>query len=104
MQGRGVTSKSRQDWRARLGRPDTVVLFRTPLKWRFAVYCVEPLGILDGALTDEPADSSPESAQAAMRQWAQDSFQRPLMMAWTPGGQPDWWTGAVSAVAGTPGR
>jgi hypothetical protein len=32
-------------------------------------------GVLDGALTDEPADGPPESAQTAMRHWVQDTFQ-----------------------------
>ncbi len=87
-------------WRDRLGRPATVVLFRTPLKWRFAVHCTDPGGVLDGALLDEPADSAPESAQAAMCRWVQETFQQPVaMMTWTPGDQPDWWTGIVSTDA-----
>ena len=79
-----------------------VVLFRTPLRWRFAVYCAEPGGVLDGALTDEPTDSTPESVQAVMCQWVQDTFQRPVTIAWAPSDQPDWWTGTVSAFVETP--
>jgi hypothetical protein len=97
-----VISKPRQEWRDRLGRPATVVLFRTPLKWRFAAYFAEPDGVLDGALTDEPADSSPESAQAAICHWVQDTFQRSVTVTWTPCDQPDWWTGTVNSVPNLP--
>ncbi|QMU72871.1 hypothetical protein [Streptacidiphilus sp. P02-A3a] len=75
------------------------MLFRTPLTWRFAVYCDDPGGILDGALPDEPASSAPESAQATMCQWVQETFQHPVAIDWTPGDQPDWWTGSISTVA-----
>jgi hypothetical protein len=97
-----MMSKSRQEWRDRLGRPTTVVLFRTPLRWRFAVHFAQPGGVLDGALTDESAEGPPESAQAAMRHWVQDTFQQPVTVTWSPGGQPDWWTGTVHPVPSPP--
>ncbi|MFJ5926631.1 hypothetical protein ACIQF6_28915 [Kitasatospora sp. NPDC092948] len=98
-------SRSRRDWRSRLGQPATVVLFRTPLKWRYAVHLVDPRGVLDGGLPDEPHESAPESAQEAMRRWIEDTFQRPVTMAWTPTDNPDWWTGNVTATRpGTAGE
>lgn len=95
-------SKTRQEWRDRLGRPAMVVLCRTPLRWRYAVYFAEPGGVLDGALTDEPADGPPESAQAAMRHWVQDTFQQPVTVTWTASDQPEWWTGTVHPVPNPP--
>ena len=62
-----MVSKPGKELRHRLGRPTKAVLFRTPLTWRHAVYFAEPSGVLDGALTDEPADGPLESAQAARR-------------------------------------
>jgi hypothetical protein len=97
-----VNTTPKQDWRDRLGRPSAVVLFRTPAEWRFAVYFAEPGGVLDGALTHEPAASSPESAQAAMHHWVQDNFQQPVTVTWTAGDQPEWWTGTVQPVPNLP--
>ncbi|WP_327243012.1 hypothetical protein [Streptomyces sp. NBC_01320] len=97
MEGKYLMPRPRQDWRSRLGRPAAVVLFRTPLKWRFAVYLAEPGGVLDGALPNESPGGSPESAQEAMHRWIEDTFQRPVTMAWTPTDKPDWWTGDVTA-------
>ncbi|MFG2978214.1 hypothetical protein ACGFYY_35140 [Streptomyces sp. NPDC048331] len=82
--------RTRKDWRSRLGRPATVVLFRTPDKWRFAVYLADPGGVLDGALPNESPDGSPESAQEAIHRWIEDTFQQPVTMAWTPTDKPDW--------------
>jgi hypothetical protein len=79
-----------------------VVLCRTPLRWRYAVYFAEPGGVLDGALTDEPADGPPESAQATMRHWVQDTFQQPVTVTWTASDQPEWWTGTVHPVPNPP--
>ncbi len=95
-------SKTRQEWRDRLGRPAMVVLFRTPLRWRYAVYFAEPGGVFDGALTDEPADGPSESAQAAMRQWVQDTFQQPVAVTWKASDRPDCWTGTVHPVPNPP--
>ncbi|MFC9792959.1 hypothetical protein [Streptomyces sp. NPDC057695] len=94
----------RKDWRSRLGRPVTVVLFRTPDEWRYAVYLADPGGVLDGVLPDVSPEGSPESAQEAMHLRIEDAFQQPVRMAWAPTGKPDWWTGDVTATrSGTAG-
>ncbi|MFJ7206659.1 hypothetical protein ACIQWR_24400 [Streptomyces sp. NPDC098789] len=76
-------------------------MFRTPrppLQWRYAVYFTEPDGFVDGALAEQPADSSPESAQTAACRRIEEIFGMPTPMpvTWTPADQPDWWTGTAS--------
>ncbi|MCX5401428.1 hypothetical protein [Streptomyces sp. NBC_00102] len=96
--------KPKRDWRSRLGRPAAVVLYRTPVTWRFAIH-FEPGGVLDGALRGASPGGSPESAQEAMRRWVEDTFQRPVGMAWTPTDAPDWWAGDITdSDSGTPIR
>ena len=85
-------------WWEKLGRPSAVVLFRTPLKWRYAVYFTDPGGVLDGGLNDVPADSAPSPAQTAMHDWIEDTFHRSFAVAWADTDKPDWWTGTVTST------
>ncbi|MEV8038907.1 hypothetical protein [Streptomyces sp. NPDC086182] len=85
-------------WWKKLGSPSAVVLFRTPLKWRFAVYFTDPDGVLDGGLIDEPADSAPQSAQTAMHGWIEDTFHRSFAVTWAETDKPDWWTGTITST------
>ncbi|MEV7778476.1 hypothetical protein [Kitasatospora sp. NPDC088351] len=88
-------------WRT-FGTPRTLVLYRTPDRWRYAVYFENPRGIADGAL-DRPAVScEPETAQAAMRLKAAELTCRELDVDWAATDQPGWWTGAVTRVGPLP--
>ncbi|MFE4977681.1 hypothetical protein ACFRAR_36930 [Kitasatospora sp. NPDC056651] len=79
-----------------IGTPKTLVLYRTPDRWRFAVYFEAPGGIADGFL-DRPAPTcEPEPAQAALHLRAEELTHRELEVSWQPTDRPDWWTGVVT--------
>ncbi|MFE4361019.1 hypothetical protein [Kitasatospora sp. NPDC056800] len=82
-------------WR-RLGTPATLVLYRTPNRWRYAVYFTGPGGIADGGL-DEPAPScEPVIAQTAMHRKAEELTHRTLEVTWQEADQDGCWTGVIT--------
>ncbi|MCX4918923.1 hypothetical protein [Streptomyces sp. NBC_00687] len=87
-------------WRT-LGTPTTLVLYRTPDNWRYAIYFTGPPGVADGALADPPSPSEPDVAQAALLHKAEELTRRQLEVLWRASDQPDSWTGSV-ASAGPP--
>ncbi|MFE7529512.1 hypothetical protein ACFU7Y_27880 [Kitasatospora sp. NPDC057542] len=88
-------------WRG-LGTPKTLVLFRTPDQWRYAVHFEAPGGFADGFL-DRPAPScDAELAQAALRLKAEEITHRELEVSWQSTDQPDWWTGIITKVGPLP--
>ncbi len=94
-------SKRKPYWRT-WGTPKTLVLHRTPDRWRFALYFEPPGGIADGAL-DHPAPTcAPEAAQTALHRRAEELTHRRLELSWQPTDQPDQWTGAVTKAGPLP--
>jgi hypothetical protein len=89
--------------RSTFGAPRTLVLYRTPERWRFALYFEGAGGVLDGALDRPAPDGEPGAAQAALHRRAEELTHRELEVRWQPGGEPDWWTGAVTRAASLPG-
>ncbi|MEV8529462.1 hypothetical protein AB0451_35955 [Streptomyces sp. NPDC052000] len=86
-------SRRKPYWRT-FGTPKTLVLYRTPNQWRFALHFEAPTA--HGAL-DHPAPScEPETAQAALHRRAEELTHRELEVSWQPTDQPDWWTGVVT--------
>ncbi len=80
----------------------SLVLYRTPERWRFAVFFVGG-GVVDGALSDDVApDCEPAVAQAAMEQTATNLLHRTLEVTWHPSDQADGWTGEVTAASPLP--
>ncbi|MFD8645792.1 hypothetical protein ACFV14_36415 [Streptomyces zaomyceticus] len=90
-----MTSR-RKHWRDGLGTPATMVLFRTPDHWRYALYFSEPRGVADGYLARPGSDGEPDDAQAAAHAKAEELAGRPLTISWRTGEKPGWWTGAVT--------
>lgn len=89
---------SRKPYWHTFGTPKTLVLYRTPDRWRFAIYFEAPGGTADGAL-DHPAPSGePETAQAALHRRAEELTHRQLEVSWQPTDRPDWWTGVITTV------
>jgi hypothetical protein len=64
-----------------------LVLYRTPTRWRYAVYAG---GVMDGFLADIAVDATEAQAQAALVRLVTQGFGRPIMAEWTPT-QTDWW-------------
>ncbi|MFD4393589.1 hypothetical protein [Kitasatospora sp. NPDC058397] len=84
-------------WRT-LGTPKTLALYRTPDRWRFAVYFEAPGGVADGFL-DRPAPScEAELAQFALRLRTEEITHRDLEVSWQPTDRPDWWIGVITRV------
>ncbi|MFJ9447887.1 hypothetical protein ACIRRH_39575 [Kitasatospora sp. NPDC101235] len=84
------------------GTPTTLVLYRTPERWRYAVYFTGPKGVADGALDHPAASGEPESAQAAMHRKAEELTRRELEVTWQETDQPGWWTGVVTNAGPVP--
>jgi hypothetical protein len=97
----GMPSKRQPYWRT-LGTPTTLVLYRTPGKWRYAVYFTGPAGVADGALADPPSSSEPDLAQTALLQKAEELTHRQLEVLWSESDQPDCWAGIVARVGPRP--
>ena len=89
----GVGRKRNPD-RAPFGEPKALVLYRTPERWRFAVYLVAG-GILDGYLSEPDPACEPALAQAALERRAEELAGRALRVVWRVTDKPDWWTGEV---------
>ncbi|GAA2157055.1 hypothetical protein GCM10009760_58750 [Kitasatospora kazusensis] len=88
-------------WRT-IGTPTTLVLYRTPDRWRFAVYFTDPRGVADGGLDHPVPSCEPEIAQAALHRRAEELTHRKLDVAWQEAGQPGCWTGAVTNTGPLP--
>lgn len=94
--GRKSRSKNR-----RYGTPTWIVLYRTPERWRFALYLRKPDGIADGALADLPPSCPLATAQAAVKTLAEEFGGQEIDdVTWKAAG-PDWWTGEVTATGTT---
>jgi len=74
-----------------------LVLYRTPERWRFAMYLAAG-GVLDGYLSEPDPDCEPACAQTALELRAEEVAGRVLRVAWRTSDKPDWWTGEVSAA------
>ncbi len=96
-----MTSK-RKHWRDGLGSPATIVLFRTPDRWRYALYFSEPRGVADGCLAHPGADSEPGEAQTAARAKAEQIAGQSLAISWQTSEEPGWWTGAITTGTSEP--
>ncbi|MER7511769.1 hypothetical protein ABTX82_25930 [Streptomyces lavendulae] len=88
-------------WR-RIGTPKTLVLYRTPERWRYAVYFEAPVGFADGYLAHPAPTSGPGTAQSALHRRAEELTHRELEVCWQPADQPDCWTGAVTKAGPLP--
>ncbi|MFJ8785370.1 hypothetical protein [Streptomyces sp. NPDC102476] len=84
-----MASKRRPYWRI-FGTPTSLVLYRTPDGWRYAVHFTGPAGIADGTLAGPPPSSEPDIAQAALVQKAEELIHRRLDVLWYAPDQPDW--------------
>jgi hypothetical protein len=66
------------------------VLYRTELRWRWAI--VDERGsLLDGGLRATPPDAPVEDAQAEFVRNLSEAEEAPWAADWRPGDQPDWW-------------
>lgn len=66
-----------------------LVLYNPKTEWRYAIY--NDAGIIDGALLDAGANTSPRDAQALLlRRVEEDTGQR-YVAAWTQD-KPHWWS------------
>jgi hypothetical protein len=81
------------DWRSKLGIPEKLVLYRTPDRWRFAIYG-DTGNVADGYL-DTSIGTDVEEAQGALVSRASDIAQISLTVSWHTS-QPGWWTGDVT--------
>lgn len=97
----GMATRRQPYWRT-LGTPATLVLYRTPDNWRYAVYFTGPAGVTDGALADPPSSSGPDVAQAALLHKAEEFTRRQLEVLWRESDQPDWWIGSVASAGPCP--
>lgn len=95
-------TSTRKDWRDSLGAPVTIVLFRAPDRWRYALYFSEPHGVADGYLAHPGADIEPGEAQTAACAKAEEIAGRSLAISWQASGEPGWWTGAVTSGTSEP--
>lgn len=78
-----------------VGQVRSVVLYRTPDDWRFAVCTTK--GILDGRLRDTPVDAGLDRAATEMT-GVLNSFGHHDPVHYDAGGTPDWWTATVAAA------
>ena len=97
----GKASNRQPFWRT-LGTPTTLVLLRTPDRWRYAVYFTGPAGVADGALADPPTSSEPDIAQAALLHKTEELTHRQLEIRWHESDRPDSWTGTVASAGPRP--
>lgn len=87
--------------RRRYGTPTAIVLYRTPDRWRFALYLTKPDGVADGALADLPPSCPLATAQAAVKTLAEEFCGKEIDdVAWKAT-DPDWWTGEVTVTGAT---
>jgi hypothetical protein len=96
-----MASKRRPYWRT-LGTPTSLVLYRTPGGWRYAVHFTGLADIADGTLAGPPHSSEPDIAQAATVQKAEELTHRRLDVLRHAPGQPNWWTGTVTVAGPLP--
>ncbi|MFD8733593.1 hypothetical protein ACFV06_01605 [Streptomyces sp. NPDC059618] len=96
-----MASNRQPFWRT-LGTPTHLVLYRTPDRWRYAVYFTGPDGIADGALTAPPPSSEPDIAQAALLHKTEELTHRQIEVLWSTSDHPDWWTGTVTTAGPRP--
>lgn len=89
--------------RATFGEPKTLVLYRTPEQWRFAVHLAAG-GIFDGYLGEPDSHCEPALAQVALEQRAGELSGRVLRVLWRAADKPDWWTGEVIGLRGVIGE
>ena len=80
------------------GYPTSVVLYRTPGGWRFAV-TTEKRAIIDGHLRDLAVDCDPDVAQRELSRMLEDANGTRLSVTWREADKPDWWIGAIEARA-----
>ncbi|MFE2866290.1 hypothetical protein [Embleya sp. NPDC059259] len=92
--------KRRPYWRA-LGTPATLMLYRTPERWRYAIYFA-PGGVACGGLDDPPPSSNPGGAQVAVHRGAEEFTHRELEVTWNEADEPDRWTGVVTNAGPLP--
>ena len=74
--------------------PKSVVLYRTPEKWRWMATDAKG-GMLDGGLKETPPDAPVEEAQAELLSTLSWLGETPLEADWRPADQPDCWHGDV---------
>ncbi|MEU0213406.1 hypothetical protein [Streptomyces canus] len=96
-----MASERRPYWRT-FGTPTSLVLYRTPGGWRYAVQFTGPAGIADGVLAGPPPSCEPDIAQAGLVRMAEELIHRRLDVFWHAPGQPDWWTGTVTVAGPLP--
>jgi hypothetical protein len=84
---------------ARFGRPVSVVLYRTPERWRW-MQVDDKGGMLDGALPDTPATSDAAAAQAEFIRRLSQAEGEPWTAEWREGEQPDWWQADLRVASG----
>ncbi|MFG2918859.1 hypothetical protein ACGF0D_38990 [Kitasatospora sp. NPDC048298] len=96
-----MVSKRKPYWWT-FGTPTTLVLYRTPERWRYAVHFTGPEGVADGALDHPTTSGEPESAQAAMHRRAEEFTRRELEISWAEADRPDHWTGLITSAGPLP--
>lgn len=65
----------------------SLVLYRTPSGWRYAIYAG---GVMDGRLDDVPTDAPEAVAQRALVRFVEEGYGEPIQVQWRPT-DPDWW-------------
>ncbi|WP_330180585.1 hypothetical protein OHB26_29855 [Nocardia sp. NBC_01503] len=88
--------------RSRWGTPTTLVLYRTPDRWRHAVYLSDPDGVLDGSLPDIAPTCAVEQAQSDLHRRVELANGRRFHLSWHEADKPDWWTAEVTDLGPLP--
>ena len=65
----------------------SLVLYRTPSGWRYAVYAG---GVTDGRLGDVASDAPEAEAQRALVRLVEEGYGRPIRVEWKVTNT-DWW-------------
>jgi hypothetical protein len=79
-------STPQPSWRDCFSVPQTLVLYSTPEGWRYASYSAS--GVMDGRLSDIPADGPPQAAQEALHRRMEEAVQQVLTVVWSSGEKP----------------
>ena len=72
--------------------PTSLVLYRTPKDWRYAIYLA---GVADGRLLDLHPSASEVEAQNALVDLVEDGIGRRIRVNWKTEGD-DWWSTEVT--------
>lgn len=96
---RDVADSVSEDAPGWMGTPQTAVLYSTPGGWRFAIYTTT--GVMDGRLSELPADATPNEAKLRFREKVREEQGRSVEIDWIQDPErPEWWVGSYDRASG----